>query len=134
MVKERFPSSIPDAIVDLFLCFCSDSAVCSYIPAFHDELVFELMKPGIKSNMEILKRVQMELPIFFPILTAFSIENCLPEEWKGLLLDLCTLAKKPFAKARSLNTPIVNEEEGNNDLARYAFLPIIRTKLFKTLL
>ena len=110
---DRFSwSRLPKPLTDLFRCLCSQSSVCSYIPPtpFVNSLLESLCESNVKSNIELVRSVQRELPLFFNILSTFSIENALPEEFKGLLIYLADKSLVPFKNAQShLSVPPLEE-------------------------
>ena len=122
LAKARFPKSIPDGLLDLFRCLYSDSPVCSYVPPHNniEILMFDLLKPGILSIIGKLETIQQEIPLFFYVLKCFMLEGCLPEEFKGLIIDLLDKSRKPFVNARMLHTPL-GEGDTKNSLAWYLF-------------
>ena len=99
---DRFSlSRMPNAFIDLFKCLSSQSPVCSYVPPneFCHSLLESLCEDNVKANTELVRSVQRELPLFFNLLSALSVETSLPGEFKGLLLYLSEKSSVPFLNA-----------------------------------
>ena len=103
---ENF-SKVPDAISELFQCLSSNSPVCSYINATNEvlQLTDKLFDPNLRSQADVMKEIQVNIPIIFNVLTSLIIECCLPNCFKGLILDLVDLAFEPFNNAELVRTP-----------------------------
>ena len=64
----------------------------------------KLFQGDLKSNATLMKDIQLHMPLFFDVLISLQVENCLPGEWKGLMIDLIDLALSPFSKADIVTT------------------------------
>ena len=93
---------VPTDILRFISCLSKASPVCSYVYPAEGivDLIDELFRPGIKGNHRVLALLQEHMPIVFNIFRSFTIEDCFPDEWKGLFLYLKDLAIKPFMNAQ----------------------------------
>ena len=96
----------PKSLRNIFSLLYSTSPVCSYIEPsdFVCDLALKMIEPNIKSDSKLMEKIQHHLPHFHLFLSSLSIENELPEEFKGLLLDLTDKAKQPFNVAEPVTT------------------------------
>jgi len=84
-----------------------------------------LYEPNIKSNVETLRAIQTYLPIFFAVLNTLSIETCLPDEFKGLIIYLCDQAKEPHQNA----TPVLTRLPTSQDhMSSFPNMPLLRQR------
>ena len=118
---------MPNAVIDILLCVSSPSPVCSYLYPSEEvlDLVMELFETNIKSDVKKMKEFQEKIPLFFNLLVCFSIETSLPDEWKGLIILLTDIARKPFINAELVNTKLSDE---SNNLSWYLLYLFICTK------
>ena len=98
--------NVPDAIRDIFQYLSSSSPVCSYMftSNFVISIAEALFENNIKLNHELMRSIQNELPLFFNVLASLNIEQCLPQEWKGLVLFLIDVSQQHFNNAEPVNT------------------------------
>ena len=114
--NETF-SKIPNSVIDLFQCLSSDSPVCSYISP-NDEvkkISDRLFDSNLKSDPELMRSIQKNVPIIFEIISCLQIETCLPDCFKGLIIDLIDLSFHPFLNAYPVKTPQV---DSSNEICR----------------
>ena len=95
------PADFPRSLKDIYQLISSPSPVCSYVPPTKDvsKLLLKMLDLNVKSDSSLMKTLQLELPFFHRVLADLTIETCLPEEWKGLLLHLETCSNDPFIKS-----------------------------------
>ena len=67
-----------------------------------------LCEQEIKSNAEVLRAIQSDLPIFFDILTSLYTHSALPQEFKGFILYLCDNLKLHLPKHERLKRHLQN--------------------------
>lgn len=74
-----------------------------------------MVEPNIKANSDVMKSIQLKFPLFHDLLSSLTIETCLPDIWKGVIIYLGDKACQPFNTAKIINTPIC---DSTNELGR----------------
>ena len=126
-VKRIFTTSVPKGIKDFFLTMSRPSPVCAYI--YPSDESFNLLETifniNIKDDPIYLKSLKDRLPLIYDLLMAFSLESCLPVEFKPLIFKLIEKAQEPFR-----NGPIMDNCHQLNEMPMSFFpsLPLVRTR------
>eukprot|EP00111_Clytia_hemisphaerica_P009034 TCONS_00026469-protein len=120
---KSFPKSLQNVLSLLF----SVSPVCSYIEPSDEvcDLALKMLEPNIKSDSKLMEKIQQHLPHFHSLLSSLKIENELPEEFKGLILDLTDKSKQPFDVADQVTTEKCTE---TSDICSFPNLPPLRKR------
>ena len=112
-VKRIFTTSVPKGIKDFFLTMSRPSPVCAYI--YPSDESFNLLETifniNIKDDPIHLKSLKDRLPLIYDLLMAFSLESCLPVEFKPLIFKLIEKAQEPFR-----NGPIMDNCHQLNEM------------------
>ena len=126
-VKRIFTSSVPKGIKDFVLTLSRPSPVCAYI--YPSDESFNLLETifniNIKGDPIYLKSLKDRLPLIYDLLMAFSLESCLPVEFKPLIFKLIEKAQEPFRSG-----PVIDNDHQLNvvPMSFFPSLPLIRTR------
>ena len=92
------------------------SPVCAYI--YPSDESFNLLETtfniNIKDDHIYLKSLKDRLPLLYDLLMAFSLESCLPVEFKPLIFKLIEKAEEPFR-----NGPIMDNCHQLNEMPMF---------------
>ena len=118
-VKRIFTTSVPKGIKYFFLTLSRPSPVCVHI--YPSDKSFNLLETifniNIKDDPIYLKSLKDRLPLIYDTLMAFSLESCLPVEFKPLIFKLIEKAQEPFR-----NGPEMDNYHQLNEM------PLVRTR------
>uniref|UniRef100_A0A7M5XNQ1 Uncharacterized protein n=1 Tax=Clytia hemisphaerica TaxID=252671 RepID=A0A7M5XNQ1_9CNID len=84
-----------------------------------------MLQPNVKSDSKLMEEIQHHLPHFHLLLSSLTIENQLPDDFKGLLLDLTDKAKQPFKVAERINT---EKCTSTSEICSFPNLPPLRKR------
>ena len=97
-VKRVFTTSVPKGIKDFFLTFSRPLPVCTYV--YPSDESFNLLETifniSIKDDPIYVKSLKDRLSLIYDLLMAFSLESCLPVEFKLLTFKVIEKAQEPL--------------------------------------
>ena len=115
------PNSFPRGLRNIYQLVSSPSPVCSYIEPTEEvfSLLMKTLSSNIKSDSNVMRLLQTKLPFFHDLLSSLSVEDRIPEEWKGLILHLIDKAREPFESSESVRTPSLDGIFNPHEICRY---------------